>query len=825
MGKDRTNVKELKRKWRIDVLHHSHTDIGYTDRQELVCRQHGDFLRQAVNILRLIDAGQAPEQQGFCWQCENFWQVERFLQYAGEEDRQALAHYIREKRIGLSASYLNLTDLIDERVLREHLALARAFADEIGAPMESAMTADVNGYSAGLPDALAEAGVKYLYSAVHTHHGMFPLYNNPAFFRWRGPGGKSVLAFSGEHYHWGHALGLCPNGISSYMMDDDIRQDIERGKILSSDARTTEQEELDLAEKRITRYLAALEEHGWPLDFVPVFVSGVISDNAPPNGRVAERVNRLNERFAGRVTLGMTTLDDFFKKLESAGIDMPEYAGDWTDWWADGIGSTPEAVKMYREAQRCRNLAALMDPRGQWTDPALWRQSGRDMMLFAEHTWGHSASVSDPYSTLVSALQLKKTAFAVCANNAAGALLDGVKEGLGSRAVRPDRPGRIRIMNPYPFPVTAPAAASLLWWEMLEGKAQDETPLILMDPLTNQPLPTQTGRGPRGRLAETVLTLAPGETRELRFACARPNQAVPPHTASTGADGVSDTAGYSMTTLPDMIETDSWIIRTDADRGVASIVEKNTGFELLSPGGSHGAFTCLYFVTPTVGPRNAFRRQMGRRRQTVNTRKYTARPLRFSIAEKGDISVTLNVAYQLEGVDECALDLKIYRHIPRLDARVRIKKNGRADPEEIQVALPFVTDGSNETWIDKTGCAIRPGLDQLPGTCQAFWCLQNGVVRRGNTFDLLICCPDAPLVSFGEEQNGPVQLCDGQSAQINRGEIRSRIMNNFWETNFSIDLGGWHEFHYTVTLEKPGDPAAQLKRCEALSMGLPVLEL
>ena len=270
MGKDRTNVKELKRKWHIDVLHHSHTDIGYTDRQELVCRQHGDFLRQAVNILRLIDAGQAPEQQGFCWQCENFWQVERFLQYAGEEDRQALAHYIREKRIGLSASYLNLTDLIDERVLREHLALARAFADEIGAPMESAMTADVNGYSAGLPDALAEVGVKYLYSAVHTHHGMFPLHNTPAVFRWRGPGGKSVLAFSGEHYHWGHALGLCPNGVSSYMMNDDIQQDIERGKILSSDARTTEQEELALAEKRITRYLAALEEHDWPLDFVPV---------------------------------------------------------------------------------------------------------------------------------------------------------------------------------------------------------------------------------------------------------------------------------------------------------------------------------------------------------------------------------------------------------------------------------------------------------------------------------------------------------------------------------------------------------------------------
>ena len=34
---------------------------------------------------------------------------------------------------------------------------------------------------------LAEAGVKYFYSALHTHHGMYPLHQNPAFFRWRGP--------------------------------------------------------------------------------------------------------------------------------------------------------------------------------------------------------------------------------------------------------------------------------------------------------------------------------------------------------------------------------------------------------------------------------------------------------------------------------------------------------------------------------------------------------------------------------------------------------------------------------------------------------------
>ncbi len=818
-------MKKTHRKWHIDVLHHSHTDLGYTARQELVFRQHADFLRRTVEILRGIDAGEAQAQRGFCWQCENWWQIANFLRFAEKADREDLIRFIREGRIGLSASFLNLTDLADETVLEEHLAMARAWADGIGVPMRSAMTADVNGYSAGLPDTLADAGVKYLYSAVHTHHGMYPLRKNPAFFRWRGPRGAGVLAFSGEHYHWGHVLGLCPGGISSAMTEDEFTRDIESGKILAGDRESADREEETIALARIPRYLASLEESGWPVDFVPVFVSGILSDNSPPNGRVAERINRLNELFDGDIELEMTTLDRFFEKLEDAVPDIPEYAGDWTDWWADGVGSTPGAVKLYREAQRCRNLAALLDPHKCLRDPALWRESGRNMMLYAEHTWGHSASVSDPYGSLVHAVGLKKTGFAVSAHNAAGMLLDGVLEKLGNRMIRPDRPCRVRVLNPWPFAVRAPAAAPLLGWDAPEGRRQEARPLALKDVGTGELLPTQTAPGPRGLLAECVLTLAPGESRELAITYADPEAQMPPHTPVSGADAVRDLEGVPDLLLPERIETDFLTVRTDPARGIFSIREKRTGTELVSSASGHGAFACLYLVTPASGPRNAFRRQMGRRRTCGNTRRFTARPKCFSVADAGEVSVTLRGVFELEGTDECLLDLKLYRRLPRMDARIRIRKRSCADPEEIRAALPFVTDGDNETWIDKTGCVIRPGLDQLPGTCQEFWCLQNGILRRGKSFDLLIACPDAPLVSFGEEEAGPVRLCDGQSTEMNRAEICSRIMNNFWETNFAADLGGWHEFRYTVTLEAPAEPEEQLRRCAALCTGLPVLEL
>ncbi len=816
---------EFERNWRVMVLHHSHTDIGYTQRQELICRHHAEYLKQALEILSRIDAGETPERKGFVWQCENYWQVENFLSSASPEDREALVKYAREGRVGLSASYLNLTDLINETVLREHLLAARDWADKNGLTMRSAMTADVNGYSPALPDALAEAGVRYFYSALHTHHGMYPLHENPAFFRWRGPGGGTVLTFVGEHYHWGHVLGLCPHGTSSFMLDDDLYRDIESGKLFSTDENTTEKEELDLAVRRVGRWLKGLEDHAWPLSFAPVFVSGILSDNSPPSGRVAERVNKLNSLFGGRVTFEMTTLDRFFEALEASRVPIPEYTGDFTDWWADGVGSTPEAVKVYREAERKRDLAALMDPEKKIMDPALWEASGRDMMLYAEHTWGHSASVSDPYLSLVREMDLKKTAYAVNANTAASTLLDGLLSHLGDRAPYPDRALCFRVLNPYPFPVTAPVEVPLLSWEYPFGRAQRGEELRLTDLRTGKPLPTQTLPGPRGRVARTAVTLKAGESADLRLGYKSPGQEMPAHTAWMCADAVRDLKEIPGLETPEYLETPFFILRTDEKKGISSVIWRETGQELLDQSSPYGAFTCLYEVTPAAGPQTSSRRRMGRARRTVNTRRYLSRPTRFAVTDRGEASVDLTVTYALEGTEECSLRVTVWKIMPRMDVRLRLRKKSCPDAEGILLMMPFKADGSNETYIDKTGCVMRPGIDQLPGTCGAFWCLKNGVLRRGESFDLVIGCMDAPLISFGEDKTGPVTLCDGQDISLNRSVIVSRVMNNYWETNFAVDLGGWHEFRYTLDVKPPAAPAEQLKKCAALMTGLPAAAL
>ena len=60
----------------VYVIHHSHTDIGYTDLQERVIDNQTDYIRTVLSIMK------KPEYQGFRWNCETLFCVEEFFKTA-----------------------------------------------------------------------------------------------------------------------------------------------------------------------------------------------------------------------------------------------------------------------------------------------------------------------------------------------------------------------------------------------------------------------------------------------------------------------------------------------------------------------------------------------------------------------------------------------------------------------------------------------------------------------------------------------------------------------------------------------------------------------
>lgn len=62
---------------KIYVVHHSHTDIGYTDLQERVIFNQICDIKKAIRIIKEGYEKRTPEKY-FKWNCETYYCVEQF---------------------------------------------------------------------------------------------------------------------------------------------------------------------------------------------------------------------------------------------------------------------------------------------------------------------------------------------------------------------------------------------------------------------------------------------------------------------------------------------------------------------------------------------------------------------------------------------------------------------------------------------------------------------------------------------------------------------------------------------------------------------------
>lgn len=812
----------LKRQWKVFLIHHSHTDIGYTERQDKIIHYHCDFIRQAVDILNDIHENNREDCKGFVWQCENYWQVKNFYEHAPEEYIRDFEKYVRSGEIGLSGNYLNMTELISKDVLDTRMAQAQEYGEQIGHPVTACMTADINGYAWGYADALYEHGIDNLYSCVHPHHGVFPLYKKVMPFYWESPKGNKVLVWSGEHYHFGNDMFLAPHAGSSYLIYDEFHKLVNENLILNVSPKDTDQKEMEIARLRIERFLENLEEENYPYDIVSLAVSGMITDNAPPSVEIARRANRLNEIYQGEIVFQMATLEQFFQEVKKNCRDIPTYSGDWNDWWADGVGSTPADVKIFNEARRRYDLCRKLDAGQTLGDPELMDQAAENLMLYAEHTWGYSSSVSEPWETLVGELEKKKAAYAINANTQISGNLDRILAKKGEVSIIAGKPQRYKILNPHSIALKTKAYLYIEFWEYVEGvRYSGDLPIEVVDTQSGEILKSQVKRIARATQVEVLVDMEAGEEKEVMIRLAEKKPFVVKNHAHIGSDGVADIM------QPDGFRTDIACVETafykvllDQRKGIRAIIDKKDGQDIIREDAKYPAFSGIYEITDMDGRPCDSRKEMGRNRKTTATRRYEPVLKNIQAVENGAVYTALQIDYDLQGTGFYSVYLKIYKEAARLEATVRIHKSSMWEPENLYIALPFTAGPDEVKYVDKTGCVIRPGIDQLPGSNMEFYLIQNGIVMDGKEKTLTIAVKDAPLVTFGDLEAHPIQLCGGKNVERNRAETYSWVMNNYWETNFKVDLGGFYEFTYTIATHEKMSKEDAVRICEADNEGI-----
>lgn len=778
MGDD----KQLKKHWKIYIIHHTHTDIGYTDPQEVIEERQIDFIRQAVEISEAIGHGRKKEWAGFKWVCESFWGVEKFWDQASDDMKKRFLAAVSSGDVEITGNYLNLNETIDDETLRFFLGKAQQFSGKCNKTIDCAMTADINGFSWGYAQALYDAGIRNFYTCIHTHHGMFPLFHKQIPFYWETSGGDKLLVWNGDHYMLGNDLGIAPGAISSYMIRDELD--------------VLEEDQFQVAEKRIFRYLQELEKEEYPFDFIPINVSGLLTDNAPPNGEIMDFVNAWNQRNGAMVSAEMSTLEHFFECVRNSDVEIPTYKGDWPDWWSEGQGASYEYTKVMRQAQRTLAMIEKLDPQAEILGREWLDHIYENIMMYAEHTFSYSSSMEEPWADMVKLISNQKYMYAVKANQLCNQALGRLKKELGEVELRADMPKTYMAVNPYESEYTTIYTVYMEPWkiDVLGGTFH------VVDVETNEMLPYQIQHVARGVEIKVEITLRPKEKRifsivmEERKVCR-----TIVNDYLIGADGVADIkrgaefSGFDHS----MVETERVKIKWTYPEGIVSWYDKTLKRELLCADRHFAALTPVYEITPISHDENicSVRRKMGRNRKGENVRRYQGRLRKVKILNRGPIFTETEFTYDLEGTEYYVMILKMYHHISRVDVTIRMNKKSVWEPENLYISMPFeIPDG--QLWIDKIGTMLRPGIDQLPGTNVDFYCIQNGLGYIGNQEWIAITTPDVPLIQLGSLEYEERALCEGE--ELSRQPLYSWALNNFWETNFDASTGGFHQIQYSI---------------------------
>jgi len=413
----------------IHLVHHSHTDIGYSHLQaEVETIQNNNIWKALELIDRTKDY---PADSRFVWNVESLWAVENFLGIASEQDKQRFIAAVKAGRIALSANYANiLTGLCTPEEMHWIVEYADSLRAWYGLPITMAMQTDIPGMSWSMVDAYAAHGIRHLSQGPNyipdmpdggDRIGSTLREQGDKPYWWKGTsrpsagqaGPDSILVWTaGQGYGGWH--GYTAGAIK------------ERGT------------------RKIAAYMNELAAKGYPYDMVQ-WRYNIVSDNGPVDSTLSDFVRDWNEKYASPrliIANAGTMIQEFEEKY---GKQIPTWSGDFTPYWEDGAYSTAKEEGDARVlSARLTNLIEAAKILNKPIDPHLLYRAKRSIVMWHEHTWGAWCSISDPDAHFTTDQWRVKKAFA----DSAGWYVDTIERALVPTALKDE----LWVLNSIDYP-------------------------------------------------------------------------------------------------------------------------------------------------------------------------------------------------------------------------------------------------------------------------------------------------------------------------------------------------------------------------------------
>lgn len=728
------------RQWKIDLVQHSHTDIGYTRSQTEILAEHLRYIDYALDYCDATDS--YPDNARFRWTCEAAWPVDEYLKCRPQSQIVRLKQRIAEGRIQVTGMYYNFDELPDEQILAASLkAVGRIKA--AGIPVSTGIQDDVNGIGWCMNDYFNQLGIKYLNMGTHGHRALI-CFDIPTLFWWESPSGKRTLTFRAEHYMTGNTVFEIQSG------------DINKFK------------------NNLFNYLNNLASKNYPYNEIAIQHSGYLTDNSPPSTIASDLIKQWNDVFEWP-KLTTATAETFFLNMEKDhAAEFPVIRGAWPDWWTDGFGASARETATTRLASPAltANVAGLS--MAALAGVALPEQidnridlANNALLFYTEHTTGYSESVREPFSKPTMEQRALKESYAWEANRRVASVGEEVMGLLQSKFSREKEPSLL-VFNTLNWNRSALVTVYIDHQIVPRGKMAG-----IFDAsgkrMAAQPLESRSD----GTYWSVWINEVPAFGYKKLLI--KPLEEMPALPESTFVQSV---------------ENEWYKIVIDEQKGmVSSWMDKETGKELLDKNSMYGMGE---FILEQLGNRS----QMESKRLD-DFKRLPLDKIWFDSMRKGEIWTSLR--FKGESVTTInpngyTFEIRLFNTTKRMDLAYEMVKKSIIEPESFYIAFPFnLANGKHFTEVQ--GGVIETGKDQIIGSSNDWYTVQNFSSVRNESSQIVMGCAEMPLMQFGAINTGRYKA----GAMPQSTNLFSWPMNNYWTTNFNADQRGGHSWTYNLT--------------------------
>jgi hypothetical protein len=756
----------------ILLLHHTHTDIGFTHSQPVVWELHKHFIDRALDLCE--ETAGWPDPSRTRWTCEVTSTLIHWLDSAPERQIRRFRQLVENGLLGAGAMFCNITPLYNAEQLARSLYPVKRLREQLGLRLNTAINHDVNGLPWPLVGLLRDIGVETLVMGINPHFGGFPLHR-PLLFHWTGPDGRAIRVFNGEHYssfeRW-----LEPQFGSTQRMADGL-----------------------------ARYLQTLAHKNDPHDFIVLSATHTdFADNNPPNPNTARMVRQWNDEERQPVIRFVTPeqLTDRLRLVPTSLIDS--HHGDWPDFWNFGCASSATETRINRRTKMRLNSGGLIDalaPVKADDHFARSHNAWHGVQLYDEHTWGSWASTWNCEVDEVPAQFNFKANYAYQARCWCGWLLRKQLEGFVGNPSEGGTAEGILLLNPGPekrvVMLTVPTRLATGQWLHHPGRVQNlEVPAALLtDDEEREIGPFQV------------------DAHSTRFVPATDLRALPVCHPSCQADaGVLESPFYRLEFDP-------------ACGRVSRLFDKQNSQEMLDDASPWDFFG---FVQESVDPKQHQGKAKYHGRDALFDTDFEKLSVDMqsgwnpdwpSIREKPGLPVAIEFRLSAlgpklvlrwsaaPGTKDLEMSLTLAADRPALLLDVSFHKCSDLWAESTYLTFPLRLK-QWKAWYDVAGQTVALDNEQLPGTVRDYATVGTWVAAADDHLCVTLACPDAPMVQIGGFHFGQTLKSVPRTDSC---LLLGWPLNNYWDTNFPASQPGFKRFHYEITSAPAFDAAASMR--------------